>query len=274
MSNQITMLEALGDALKTVGKFAAKTWAPKLTDLADRYTQNIKTVLRSFDQPKAALDDLFKQNPDTFRECKLVKLEKNNAAGVSVATGAPVTDTYKGSYKAIFKGYVKEGNDANSPLQYSDKFSVTIKPTRSSGSDLKYIADTTVFINDVMFAKVKSSYNSAETAYKNLFKLPALKSKFILATKPNFNSFGDIKKGQPQKGMKLNFDGEVIFGTRSRPVADEEYIIVKNKGGILQSDGELYSNNTGSILNASVINNYDQKNMLFESKKLVDLFCK
>ena len=281
MSNQITMLETLGDALKTAGKFAAKTWAPKLTDLAGSYSQNIKTVLRSFNQPKAALDDLFKQNPDTFRDCKLKKLEQDSAAGIpTAAAGAPADNKYKGSYKAIFSGSVKEGSDANASLITSNNFSVTIKPTKTGGygNDLKYIADQKIFKDDVEFATVSSSVPSPEIAYKKLFS--TLTSKFTLNSTPNFNSLGDIQKGRPDLGMKLNFDGTVTFPAAGggpggpRRVENNEYIIVINKDGRLQSDGKLYSNTTGSVLNASVIINYNQKNILFESKKLVDSLCK
>lgn len=317
MSNQITMLETLRDALKTAGKFAAKTWAPKLTDLAGSYSQNIKTVLRSFNQPKAALDDLFKQNPDTFRDCKLVKLIKDSAAGVVTEAAAPYGGTgsfpepglemgrlsvppparpmgrparvepedeptattssknnkFKGSYKAIFEGYVK-GNAANSPLQYSKNFSVTIKPNNAStDGDLKYVADRVIFKDDREFTDVNESVNPAETNYFNLFKIDILKNKFILNREPNFYPLGNVQKGNPSKGTKLNFDGTVTFtGKPARPIADDEYIIYKNNSGRLQSDGKLYKGTRE--INESVNINYSQKNILINSEKLVDLFYK
>jgi len=73
-------------------------------------------------------------------------------------------------------------------------------------------------------------------------------------------------------GYKLNFDGTVTVAGSSNPVKDDEYIIVKNNNGRLQSTGKLYKG--GKVIVSSVNINYSQKNLILESKKLVDLFCK
>lgn len=299
----------------TVAKIAAKAVVPELTNYVNKIKDNIKTLTRAFNEPKAALKDLFESNPDKFRNCKLVKLVEDSAAGVIPEAAAPYlgpgnfpapgrqlsrlpvppparpkavitpaavntpaalkNNKYKGSYKAIFEGNVKKGNDANSPLQYSKNFSVTIKPNnpRNDG-DIKYVADTVIFKDDVKFTQLDdSNSNTNDKAYKVLFTSDKiLKSKFKLNSKPNFNSLGDIKKGDPLMGTKLNFDGTVTVAGSSNPVKDDEYIIVKNNNGRLQSDGKLYKG--GKVIVSSVNINYSQKNLILESKKLVDLFCK
>jgi len=297
-----------------VARMAAKAIAPELMNIKDKYAATIKKVSRAFNEPKAALKDLFESNPDKFRNCKLVELVKDSAAGVipeaaapymgpgnfpapgvqqgrlpvppparpkavitpaAVNTSvAPKNKKYKGSYKAIFEGSVKEGNDANSPLQYSKNFSVTIKPNNPrNDEDIKYVADTVIFKDDVKFTQVDdSNSNTNDKAYEVLFTSEVLKNKFKLNSKPNFNSLGDIKKGDPLMGYKLNFDGTVTVAGSSNPVKDDEYIIVKNNNGRLQSDGKLYKG--GKVIVSSVNINYSQKNLILESKKLVDLFCK
>ena len=302
------------NATKAVGSLAAKTFAPQLTQLAGEYSQNIKRVYRAFNEPKSALKDLFESNPDIFRDCKLVKLIKDSAAGVITEAAPPYTplpdpgveegrrtpppparpraiplrvepedDTevtassknnrYKGSYKAIFEGYVK-GNAANSPLQYSKNFSVTIKPNNArTDGDLKYVADRVIFKDDVEFAQADNIEDVNEIAYKRLFNLAVLKNKFTLKNNPNFDRIGYVKRNDTSKGFKLNFDGEVTFPSKSpRPITADEYIIVKRRDGQLQSDGKLYRGTTE--INDSVNINYSQKNILIESEKLVDLFCK
>ena len=258
------------NATKAVGSLAAKTFAPELTQLASGYAKNIKAVARAFNEPKAALNDLFVKNPDKFRECKLVELIRDSAAG-TLAPNSRNT-RYKGSYKAIFQGYVK-GDAADSRLLYNKNYSVTIEPTRSDG-DIKYVADEVIYKNDVEFTRAKNTGGNLD--YKPLFNLPSLKNKFQLATNPNFNSLGDIKKGDPSMGTRLNFDGTVTFASgSSRPVRDDEYIIVINNNGRLQSNGELRTGpHTSTVITSSVNINYSQKNILIESEKLVDLFYK
>lgn len=304
-----------------VAGMAARAIAPELMNIKDKYAATIKKVSRAFNEPKAALKDLFESNPDTFRNCKLIKLVEDSAAGVipeaaapylgpgnfpapgrqmgrlpvppparpmavipvnnppvnnPPATNSPKNKKYKGSYKAIFEGSVKEGNDANSPLQYSKNFSVTIKPNnpRNDG-DIKYVADTVIFKDDVKFTQLDdSNSNTNDEAYKVLFTSEVLKNKFKLNSKPNFNSLGDIKKGDPLKGFRLNFDGQVIFPSKTRVVGDDEYIIVTDNNGKLQSSGELYKGMGMTLMTNSVNINYSQKNLIIESKKLVDLFCK
>lgn len=303
----------------TVAKIAAKAVVPELMNYGSKIKDNIKTLTRAFNEPKAALNDLFENNPDIFRECKLVKLIKDSAAGVVTEAAAPYggpgsfpepglemgrltvppparpmgrparvepedeptaaaatpskNNKFKGSYKAIFEGYVK-GNAANSPLQYSKNFSVTIKPSNArTDGDLKYVADGVIFKDDVEFAQTDNIEDVNELAYKRLFNLAVLKNKFTLKDDPNFDRIGYVKRSDTLKGFKLNFDGEVTFPSKSpRPIAADEYIIVKTKDGQLQSDGKLYRGTTE--INDNVNINYSQKNIIFETEKLVDLFLK
>lgn len=254
-------------------KLAAKAAAPELVNMATRYKDNVKKIFRAFNEPKAALKDLFESNPDMFRNCKLKELIKDSAAGVAASTAG---DSYKGSYKAIFTGSVKEDNEANSPLINSNNFSVTIKPTERRGEDgIKYVADSIVFKDDVEFTTVSSSAIDPNAEYLKLFKTTTiLQNKFQLDIPIFFDPQGAIDRRDSSKGFRLNFNGKVTFGSTSRDVADDEYIIVKNNRGKLQSDGKLYKGVPGTLMLSNVNINYSQKDILIESKKLVDLFCK
>ena len=268
MSNQITMFETFADTLRMIGKAAAQTYAPELTNTFTRVAGSIKKSLRVFNQPKEAVYDLFKENPDTFRNCKIKELIKNSAAGVT--TSPVLSSDYLNSYKAVFSGSVKSGQEANAPLVQSDNFSITVKPTNNR-NDLKYVADDNVYKDDKEFTKINRS--SDPINYMKLFNTAPCKTKFTLNPKPNFNRLGDIKKGYPEKGFRLNFDGKVKFSSRTHDVRDDEYIIVINKRNVLTSDGELYKGigSAKTVINSSTIINYSQKNILFEVKKLVDL---
>jgi hypothetical protein len=259
--------------IKKIGSLAARAIAPELMNIKDKYAANIKKVTRAFNEPKAALKDLFEGDPDIFRNCKLKDLIKDSAAGVAAGTAG---DSYKGSYKAIFTGSVKKGNEANSPLENSNNFSVTIKPTERRGADgIKYVADRIVFKDDVEFTNVSSSAIDKNAEYINLFKTSTnLKDKFILKTPYFFNPQGFIDRRDVSKGFRLNFDGKVTFPGKVRDVLDDEYIIVIDNRGTLSSKGELFKGNPGVLMNSSVNINYSQKDILIESKKLVDLFCK
>jgi hypothetical protein len=305
---------------KAAASIAAKTFAPQLTQLAGEYSQNIKRVYRAFNEPKSALNDLFESNPDKFRNCKLVKLIKDSAAGVITEAAAPYggpgsfpdpgveqgrlsvppparpmgrparvdledgteepvsskNNRYKGSYKAIFEGYVKSGNEANSPLEYSKNFSVTIQPAEPrSDVSIKYVADRVVFKDDLEFTKISDSASDPNAEYLKLFKTTTiLQNKFQLDRPIFFDPQGAIDSRDSSKGFRLNFNGKVTFGSTSRDVDKDEYIIVINNRGKLQSDGKLYKGVPGTLMLSNVNINYSQKDILIESKKLVDLFCK
>jgi len=301
-------------------KLAAKAAAPELVNMATRYKDNVKKIFRAFNEPKAALKDLFESNPDMFRNCKLKELIKDSAAGVITEAAAPYggpgsfpdpgveqgrlsvppparpmgrparvdledgteepvsskNNRYKGSYKAIFEGYVKSGNEANSPLEYSKNFSVTIKPTERRGEDgIKYVADSIVFKDDVEFTTVSDSASDPNAEYLKLFKTTTiLQNKFQLDRPIFFDPQGAIDRRDSSKGFRLNFNGKVTFGSTSRDVDKDEYIIVINNRGKLQSDGKLYKGVPVTLMLSNVNINYSQKDILIESKKLVDLFCK
>jgi hypothetical protein len=263
----------VANSAKAGFKIAAKTYAPKLTAGITRDLETIKNIRRAFNEPRAALKDLFESEPDIFRNCKLKELIKDSAAGVAVGTAG---DSYKGSYKAIFTGSVKNGNEANSPLENSNNFSVTIKPTERRGEDgIKYVADRTVFKDDVEFTNVSSSAIDQNAEYLKLFKTTTiLQNKFQLDRPIFFDPQGAIDRRDSSKGFRLNFNGKVTFGSTSRDVDKDEYIIVINNRGKLQSDGKLYKGVPGTLMLSNVNINYSQKDILIESKKLVDLFCK
>jgi hypothetical protein len=257
--------------IKKIGSLAARAIAPELMNIKDKYAATIKKVSRAFNEPKAALKDLFESTPDMFRNCKLKELIKDSAAGVAASTAG---DSYKGSYKAIFTGSVKEDNKANSPLINSNNFSVTIKPTERRGEDgIKYVADRIVFKDDVEFTNVSSSASDPDAVYVKLFRTSInLKNKFTLDTPNFFDQRGFVDLDDTTKGYKLNFKGKVKVNGTTKIVVPDEYILVKNNRGTLESDGQLY--NSRGIVTASVNINYSQRDILIESKKLVDLFCK
>lgn len=102
-----------------------------------------------------------------------------------------------------------------------------------------------------------------------------LNSKYQLDRNPEFNILGLADLSNESKGYKITFNG--IARLRSGVIATipgDHYIIVKMNGSIPQTDGKLYSLSRRDTLIENYQNVYSQKDILIESKKLVDLFCK
>jgi len=121
-------------------------------------------------------------------------------------------------------------------------------------------------------AEQKSLMSSLPIEFINNTKL---KSKYQLDRKPEFDILGLVDPNNESKGYKITFKGTAkLKSGQITTIPGDHYIIVKMNGSEPQTDGKLYSLSQRNKLIENYQNVYSQKNLIFESKKLVDLFCK
>ena len=103
---------------------------------------------------------------------------------------------------------------------------------------------------------------------------PNLNSKYQLDRKPEFDILGLADPNNESVGYKMTFKGLAKLNRGDiTTTPGDHYIIVKMNGSKPQTDGKLYSLSRNQLIENQRYA-YIQKNILIESKKLVDLFCK
>lgn len=101
---------------------------------------------------------------------------------------------------------------------------------------------------------------------------PNLNSKYQLAIKPEFDILGLVDPNNESAGYKMTFKGNAkLYSGDITTIPGDHYIIVKMNGSNPQTDGKLYSLSRRNQLIENQQYVYSQKNILLETKKLVDL---
>lgn len=149
-----------------------------------------------------------------------------------------------------------------------------------------YTGDVKNNIKDVLFGKSGSSPKKDKSKVPTINSLiaalpmefimnPNLNRKYQLDNKPAINILGLVDPKDESKGFKVNFKGlaRLTHGNINTNENDH-YIIVTMNGKKIKTDGKLYSIRRVNQLIENQQLMYNQKNILIESKKLVDLFCK
>jgi hypothetical protein len=255
-------------------KLAAQTVAPELMTYAGKIKSNITSVVGENKDPKDAVIQYFKNNPETFRpDCKIIKIEKDTVAGPIQSSTIEATK-FKGFYKCIFSGTVNKTDDLFNMGEKSDNYSLTVKPT----ADKMYQVDQKIYKDGELYSNIDTEIKVSEI----LSVLPTvfiqnnnLNQKYQLDKKPEFNILGLVDSNDLSKGYKITFKGTAKLASGTTAITpNDNYIIVTINTGKLQTDGKLYSLNQQNQLieNQQVI--YSQKNIIFETEKLVDLFLK